>query len=1098
MSESDHESSFDIHFDMSCLVDEGDDYYVGSADSNITTTRGQTNSEDECNISMVDEDRTPNARSHCDPLGLPYAPQQRPMAFVTHTRQQATHCNQNNKKNNDDDDDDIEDLEMTESTIETSTNSSNTSDNGENIQGTETVVDTTTAGTAATAVFLDFMHDRTSKYDGNESTSIWKSYVGHSYMCSVVSQTRHDMAMPQPELLVPDWDVGTPYGNASPIHTSNSNHSNTTKKRNGMTDQFENFPENGVCLKDKGAKGITRSYRHRRDILLQEKGCRRTKRREEFTDEWIQDKIIDYLLQSLKLERIRFFELINGELLERTSDDKIFEAIRSDIVNNKVNYRDSHETKSKRALENKSKASRKKATLKIPAKRLSDLFESIRIELDTVGIDPGKKIIYEGIMGKVQNAALRNIVNEGDQELYCWCEKTFLSFFKPGMSPKDKNHRSKWPSLTSSMKSMRSLLRQKNAGHSCKMMILEGIVDDIGYAGVDGHLTNETKEDLHFWVEKTWAFFFETGMDTQRKSPFNLNTDQNDGSGSNGSSPDPSTSRKDTTNFDGSPPDSGSHNDYGSHYSPSSHNSNEPKGNSHRTNEPEQDAYDDDISTDDNDVSTDHDVTGESEYTDSSDDDDYDSDAGDFPETNNRPNERGSLDENSVLDSPSEHFVAVQDTSCTDTGIVLPMKNLDIDKTIALDLHANNLSPLQHRPTQIAPVLSTTRPTDSFGAYRVTKVCSPGTNQYKGRVYERGRSEADFLFKIPEQSTDTSTNRDHSKPNRCVHVTSLIDTIPIDRNQNTIDETVPVSTIYLYHTLNVAQLTISSTTSTIFRADDEIESVDDARSLVDSACQVETPFLKISKEEIEDFIADDNDSMETKEPILSHQALHIQAELEELQPELLVDEKLAARYDKKGEQLRNKYDYSPYVRRFIPLPGHDPRLRTASLSFVSAKNILAEYKFGTTNQISLFTNADIAIRQDLPLEEKHVKFLNICRHLAAIAGTSTTDTTNTISAVPENLTMSQSLLLIVRREHILSDSLHAILSLSIEDMRRPWEIAFTREVHTDQSSLTKEWLQCLTEQIFLPSTGLFVQSSNNQATVDINPASGTLVHCNCY
>ena len=210
-----------------------------------------------------------------------------------------------------------------------------------------------------------------------------------------------------------------------------------------------------------------------------------------------------------------------------------------------------------------------------------------------------------------------------------------------------------------------------------------------------------------------------------------------------------------------------------------------------------------------------------------------------------------------------------------------------------------------------------------------------------------------------------------------------------------------------------------------------------------------------------------------------------------------MDEKLTARYDKKGERLRNKYDYSPYVRKFIPLPGHDPRLRTASLSFVSAKNILAEYKFGTTNQISLFTNADIAIRQDLPLEEKHVKFLNICRHLAAIAGTSTTDTTNTISAVPENLTMSQSLLLIVRREHILSDSLHAILSLSIEDMRRPWEIAFTREVHTDQGSLMKEWLQCLIEQIFLPSTGLFVQSSNNQATVDINPASGTLVHCSC-
>jgi hypothetical protein len=39
-------------------------------------------------------------------------------------------------------------------------------------------------------------------------------------------------------------------------------------------------------------------------------------------------------------------------------------------------------------------------------KHLSNLFQSIRVELNTVGTDPGKKNIYFGIMEKIQEAAL--------------------------------------------------------------------------------------------------------------------------------------------------------------------------------------------------------------------------------------------------------------------------------------------------------------------------------------------------------------------------------------------------------------------------------------------------------------------------------------------------------------------------------------------------------------------------------------------------------------------------------------------------------------------------------------------------------------------
>ena len=341
--------------------------------------------------------------------------------------------------------------------------------------------------------------------------------------------------------------------------------------------------------------------------------------------------------------------------------------------------------------------SRKEAVLKIsfpdaapaPVKVHCDVFESLRIELDSVGIDPGKKIIYEGIMGKVQNAALRNIVNEGDQELYYWCERTFLYFFKPGMSLKGKNHRSKWPSLTSSMKSTRSLLRQ-NAGHSCKMMIFEGILNDIGYAGVNGQLTNETKEELYVWVEKTWVFFFENSMDTKRKSPFNLKNDQNDDSGSNGSSPDNTNPPNNTTNLDGSPSNCGSHNDCSSNYSSQYYDTDEPKGNSHRNNDTKQ-------RTDDNDE------IRESDYTTSSDDKGKDIDGGDFPTIHVTSRSYISMDEYNVQDRSLSCSLTVDNTSIPDNGFICKKTELEVSDIGEVDRIANELPSInvQKDPLQV-------------------------------------------------------------------------------------------------------------------------------------------------------------------------------------------------------------------------------------------------------------------------------------------------------------------------------------------------------------------------------------------------------------
>jgi hypothetical protein len=185
------------------------------------------------------------------------------------------------------------------------------------------------------------------------------------------------------------------------------------------------------------------------------------------------------------------------------------------------------------------------------------------------------------------------------------------------------------------------------------------------------------------------------------------------------------------------------------------------------------------------------------------------------------------------------------------------------------------------------------------------------------------------------------------------------------------------------------------------------------------------------------------------------------------------------------------YHEKAYVRKLIQLEGNDPRLRTASLTLVSAELSSSPSRLKTNNGILLFSYADIANQQGQPLQSKHAWFLEVCQRLSEYASTTTADNTNTALTISPDSTMHQSIRILVRREHLLPDSLRAILSLSSEDMRRPWEIEFVGESGIDQGGLTKEWLQCVTEEIFHPSTGLFLPSLNNQAAVDINPVSGT-------
>ena len=535
---------------------------------------------------------------------------------------------------------------------------------------------------------------------------------------------------------------------------------------------------------------------------------------------------------------------------------------------------------------------------------------------------------------------------------------------------------------------------------------------------------------------------------------------------------------------------------------------------------------------------------------------------------------------------------------------------------------------IQHRPRLVppvntAPVLSNMRPTDAFGAFRVTKIRSPNTNQYKVMVPESVQPGTDFLVEIPEPDTDTFTGDNSTTNNRRVQVTCPMDIVPGDPNQNIIDIIVPVPAVHWYHTLKVAQLTTSPTTSSAV-AGNTFPMLSQIRRINEQATNmgatIRTQVITIPDHAmpgkefsyyINGHIKKENNGTNDKgkrqklkiacpnhlkpgdrlrivlpaelpEPEPIYQLFNVivpdgvqpggqfaveiglgnaQQVLVECPPNVaagdvlsiqlptrtVVDKFQALTYPSTGTGWKRTvrlsdlhfqwvrleesivrapkcsglnsdaksiitdgatqsvdstqngkssvdwtyYHEGAYVRKLVHLEGNDPRLRTASLTLVSAETASAQSKLKTSNGILLFSYADIAHQQGQPLQEKHAWFLEVCQRLAEYATTTTTDTTNTTITVPTDHTMSQSVLLLVRREHLLTDSLRAILSLSIEDMRRTWEIVFVGESGIDQGGLTKEWLQCVTEQIFLSSTGLFVPSLNNQAAVDINPASGT-------
>jgi hypothetical protein len=161
---------------------------------------------------------------------------------------------------------------------------------------------------------------------------------------------------------------------------------------------------------------------------------------------------------------------------------------------------------------------------------------------------------------------------------------------------------------------------------------------------------------------------------------------------------------------------------------------------------------------------------------------------------------------------------------------------------------------------------------------------------------------------------------------------------------------------------------------------------------------------------------------------------------------------------------------SAYVRKIIFMEGNDARMRTGIVELVPASEAVVDSRLVVNNR-TLLSYADVSQMQGKPLPEKQSWFKSVCEQLT----TAWED---------------GHVKICIRRSQLLMDSVDAIMGLGRDDMRKRWRIEFLGEPAIDAGGPTKEWFELVTEQIYDPACGLWIPSTNNQACVDINPASG--------
>jgi hypothetical protein len=164
---------------------------------------------------------------------------------------------------------------------------------------------------------------------------------------------------------------------------------------------------------------------------------------------------------------------------------------------------------------------------------------------------------------------------------------------------------------------------------------------------------------------------------------------------------------------------------------------------------------------------------------------------------------------------------------------------------------------------------------------------------------------------------------------------------------------------------------------------------------------------------------------------------------------------------------------SAYVRKITYLEGNDARMRTGTVDFVHAQDAVVDSKVVVGDK-TLMSYTDISMIQGKSLEQKMGWFENLSGQLTS----------------PWE---DGHIKLVVRRQSLLYDSVDAIMSLGRDDLRKRWRFEFLGEPGIDAGGLAREWFELISAEIFDPDRGLWLNSTQNQMCMTINPASSTYI-----
>jgi len=180
------------------------------------------------------------------------------------------------------------------------------------------------------------------------------------------------------------------------------------------------------------------------------------------------------------------------------------------------------------------------------------------------------------------------------------------------------------------------------------------------------------------------------------------------------------------------------------------------------------------------------------------------------------------------------------------------------------------------------------------------------------------------------------------------------------------------------------------------------------------------------------------------------------------------------RMDREGEVLSNNLKFnektSAFVRAINFLEGNDKRMRTGKVSLVPASEYTVDSVIKSNSGATVVDYAEIAMVQKQTFDEKSAWLQRTCKKLG----------------IPWE---EGHMRICVRREHLLVDSIKAVMSLGRDDLKKIWRFEFLGEEGIDAGGLAKEWFLLVTQAIFDADSGLWLSNSTNQMLMRINPAS---------